>query len=359
MPWRRHGITLGICILGMGVCWFLWNDYVDVTLTLVAESAPYLLIGFALAGLLKAVVPEDKVYKHLGDNRFKSVTLASLFGIPLPLCSCSVLPVATSLRRSGASKGATTSFLISTPETGLDSIGITYALLDPIMTVARPLGAFATAVFTGLGGQFSSYGAAGDGDAETSPAVPDNAAHDDGHDHGHDHSAVYTPGGIGGRSVREVTRDSVSYAFGAAAGRPDQLADHRPAGVGAHRHPGAGRLFRLRHPGRVRIVGADAAHRHAHVHLRRRGDAGGGDPDRQGAGSRRCPGAAAGGAGHQRHHHRHHCPPAGPAGSGAAPDRRHRQRLAAGAVDQLRLHLFCGGPHGHRRPGRRKRLVAD
>ena len=149
MPWRRHGITLGICVLGIAACWFLWNSYVDVMLTLVAESAPYLLIGFALAGLLKAIVPEDKVYKHLGDNRFKSVTLASLFGIPLPLCSCSVLPVATSLRRSGASKGATTSFLISTPETGLDSIGITYALLDPIMTVARPLGAFATAVFTG------------------------------------------------------------------------------------------------------------------------------------------------------------------------------------------------------------------
>ena len=213
MPWRRHGITLGVCFLGIAVCWFLWNEYVDVMLTLVAESAPYLLIGFALAGLLKAVVPEDKVYKHLGENRFKSVTLASLFGIPLPLCSCSVLPVATSLRRSGASKGATTSFLISTPETGLDSIGITYALLDPIMTVARPLGAFATAVFTGSVVNFFVR-RGWDGDAEISPAVQDNAAHEDRHDHGHDHSAVYTPGGIGTRSVRDVTRDSVSYAFG-------------------------------------------------------------------------------------------------------------------------------------------------
>ena len=213
MPWRRHGIAVGVCIVGIAACWFLWNDYFDVMLTLVAESAPYLLIGFALAGLLKAIVPEDKVYKHLGDNRFKSVTLASLFGIPLPLCSCSVLPVATSLRRSGASKGATTSFLISTPETGLDSIGITYALLDPIMTVARPLGAFATAVFTGSVVNFVVR-RGWDGDAETSAAAQDNAAHDDGHDHGHDHSAVYTPGGIGGRSVREVTRDSVSYAFG-------------------------------------------------------------------------------------------------------------------------------------------------
>ena len=211
MPWRRHGITLGVCILGIGVCWFLWNDYFDVMLTLVAESAPYLLIGFALAGVLKAVIPEDKIYKHLGDNRFKSVTLASLFGIPLPLCSCSVLPVATSLRRSGASKGATTSFLISTPETGLDSIGITYALLDPIMTVARPLGAFATAVLTGsVVNVIVRRG--WDGDSDASPTGQGDLAQD--HDHGHDHSAVYTPGGVGKRSVREVTRDSMSYAFG-------------------------------------------------------------------------------------------------------------------------------------------------
>jgi HflK protein len=209
MPWRRHGITLGICILGIGVCWVLWNDYFGVMLTLVAESAPYLLIGFALAGVLKAVVPEDKVYRHLGDNRFKSVTLASLFGIPLPLCSCSVLPVATSLRRSGASKGATTSFLISTPETGLDSIGITYALLDPIMTVARPLGAFATAVFTGSVVNFIVR-RGWDGEAEAPPVEQSDL----GHDHGHDHSSVYTPGGIGKRSVREVTQDSMSYAFG-------------------------------------------------------------------------------------------------------------------------------------------------
>ena len=209
MPWRRHGITLGICILGIGVCGFLWNGYFAVMLTLVAESAPYLLIGFALAGVLKAIVPEDRVYKHLGEDRFKSVTLASLFGIPLPLCSCSVLPVATSLRRSGASKGATTSFLISTPETGLDSIGITYALLDPIMTVARPLGAFATAVFTGsVVNLFVRRG--WDNGSEASPAEGQELAHD----HGHDHSAVYTPGGVGKRSLKEVARDSMAYAFG-------------------------------------------------------------------------------------------------------------------------------------------------
>ena len=209
MPWRRHGIAVSVCLIGVGVCWLLWNDYFAVMLKLVAESAPYLLIGFALAGLLKAIVPEEKVYRHLGGNSLKSVTLASLFGIPLPLCSCSVLPVATSLRRSGASKGATTSFLISTPETGLDSIGITYALLDPIMTVARPLGAFATAVFTGsVVNLFVRRG--WDGEAAVSPVEP--VEH--GHDHGHDHSTVFSPTGAGKRSAQEVGRESLSYAFG-------------------------------------------------------------------------------------------------------------------------------------------------
>ena len=207
MPWRRHGIALSVCLIGIAVCWFLWNEYFAVMLTLVAESAPYLLIGFALAGLLKAVVPEEKVYRHLGGDSVKSVTLASLFGIPLPLCSCSVLPVATSLRRSGASKGATTSFLISTPETGLDSIGITYALLDPIMTVARPLGAFATALFTGsVVNVFVRRN--WDGEAAVAPTEPVEDAH------GHDHSTVFSPAGAGKRSPQEVGRESLSYAFG-------------------------------------------------------------------------------------------------------------------------------------------------
>ena len=135
------------------------------------------------------------------------------------------------------------------------------------MTVARPLGAFATAVFTGSVVNFVVR-RGWDGDAETSPAVPDNAAHDDGHDHGHDHSAVYTPGGVGGRSVRDVTRDSVSYAFGPLL---DDLTSWLIIGLlvsGLIAILVPEDFFRLRHPGRVRIVGADAAHRHAHVHLR-------------------------------------------------------------------------------------------
>ena len=123
--------------------------FFEVLLHIVAESAPYLLFGFAAAGLLRALVPEELVYRLLGKDGFRSVFLASLFGVPLPLCSCSVIPAATGLRRAGAGRAATTSFLISTPETGVDSISITYALMDPIMTVARPLAAFATALLTG------------------------------------------------------------------------------------------------------------------------------------------------------------------------------------------------------------------
>jgi len=114
------------------------------------ESAPWVLLGFAVAAVVKAFVPDSLITKHLGGNGISSVVKASLFGIPIPLCSCGVIPAAMSLRKQGASKGATLSFLVSTPETGVDSIAITWALLDPIMTVARPVIAFITAMVAGI-----------------------------------------------------------------------------------------------------------------------------------------------------------------------------------------------------------------
>ncbi|MBE0618085.1 MAG: permease, partial [Proteobacteria bacterium] len=117
---------------------------------LLADSAPYLLFGFFAAGLLHGLVSTDAVGRHLGKGKLGSVVKAALFGIPLPLCSCGVLPAALGLRKKGASKGATVSFLVSTPETGVDSIALTYALMDPVMTLARPLAAFATAVLAGV-----------------------------------------------------------------------------------------------------------------------------------------------------------------------------------------------------------------
>ena len=117
---------------------------------ILKEAAPYVLFGFFAAGILKALIPENLVEKHLGQNGTRSVLKASLFGIPLPLCSCGVIPVAIGLRKQGASKGATASFLVSVPETGVDSIAITWALLDPLMTIVRPVAAFFTAVVTGV-----------------------------------------------------------------------------------------------------------------------------------------------------------------------------------------------------------------
>ncbi len=114
-----------------------------------AEMSPYLLFGFLFAGLLSVLVSPQTVENHLGRRGLLSITKASLFGIPLPLCSCGVIPVAASLRRHGASKGATTAFLISTPQTGVDSILVTFSLLGPVFAVLRPIAALVSGVLGG------------------------------------------------------------------------------------------------------------------------------------------------------------------------------------------------------------------
>lgn len=118
---------------------------------LLVQASPYMLFGLLIGGLLKVFLSPEYVAKHLGSSRFSSVIKAALLGIPIPLCSCGVLPAAASLKKQGANKGATAAFLISTPESGVDSIAITYALLDPIMTVARPVAAFISAMAAGIG----------------------------------------------------------------------------------------------------------------------------------------------------------------------------------------------------------------
>ncbi len=125
-------------------------DILSSSWAILLESAPYVLFGLMVAGLLKAFVPESLMRKHLSGPGVKPVLLASLAGVPLPLCSCGVIPAAMGLRQAGASKGAATAFLISTPETGVDSIAVTYAMLDPIMTVVRPVAAFITGAMAGL-----------------------------------------------------------------------------------------------------------------------------------------------------------------------------------------------------------------
>jgi uncharacterized membrane protein YraQ (UPF0718 family) len=117
---------------------------------LLQSSSIYILFGILIAGMLRAFLNPAFVANHLGSGRFSSVIKASLLGIPIPLCSCGVIPAAASLKKQGANNGATTAFLISTPESGVDSIAITYALLDPIITVARPVAAFFTATIAGF-----------------------------------------------------------------------------------------------------------------------------------------------------------------------------------------------------------------
>src|SRR5210317_1738354 len=117
---------------------------------MLLEASVYILFGMFVGGLLKVFLNPSFVADHLGKGKFISVIKAALFGIPIPLCSCGVLPAAASLKKQGANNGATTAFLISTPESGVDSISITYALLDPILTIARPVAAFLTAFTAGF-----------------------------------------------------------------------------------------------------------------------------------------------------------------------------------------------------------------
>jgi hypothetical protein len=113
------------------------------------EIAPYLFIGLFFAGILHIFFKKDFVAKHLGKNNFFSVVKASVIGVPLPLCSCGVIPTALYLRKQKASKGATISFLISTPQTGVDSIIATYGMLGPVFAIFRPLAAFVTGIVGG------------------------------------------------------------------------------------------------------------------------------------------------------------------------------------------------------------------
>jgi hypothetical protein len=115
----------------------------------LAEMSPYLLFGFFVAGVLSVLISPEAVERHLGGAGMMPVAKSALFGVPLPLCSCGVIPVAASLRRHGATRGATTAFLLSTPQTGVDSIFVTFSLLGLTFAVFRPVAAFATGLLGG------------------------------------------------------------------------------------------------------------------------------------------------------------------------------------------------------------------
>lgn len=129
---------------------FYIKSILSASLDVFLDSAPFMLLGFFMAGILKIFVPENWVSRHLNGKGIWPVIKAAAIGVPIPLCSCGVIPAAAGLKEKGADKGAIASFMISTPETGVDSMSVTWALLDPFMTLIRPIGAFITAAITGF-----------------------------------------------------------------------------------------------------------------------------------------------------------------------------------------------------------------
>jgi len=125
-------------------------EYVNAFVSMLNGMSPYLLLGFLIAGVLHAFVPSTIYSRYLAGTGFRSVATAALFGIPLPLCSCGVLPTAVALRRSGASRAASTSFLIATPQTGVDSIAATYSMMGLPFAILRPVAALVTSLLGGL-----------------------------------------------------------------------------------------------------------------------------------------------------------------------------------------------------------------
>ena len=125
------------------------TDIAGATWDVLVVAAPWLLAGLILAGMIRAWLPDRLVARWLGGRGIGSVIRAAIIGTPLPLCSCGVVPAAIGLRRQGASKPATVSFLVSTPENGADSIALTYALMGPVMAIARPVAALVASISAG------------------------------------------------------------------------------------------------------------------------------------------------------------------------------------------------------------------
>ena len=153
---------------------FLWSSFLLL--------APMLLLGLFLAGLIHVFISRQAILKWLRRDSLKSVASSAAIGVPMPLCSCSVVPVVAEMRRKGASRSSCMSFLITAPETGADSILVTHAFFGPIAAVVRPVISFVTGVVAGI----FCIGLIRDRDAaETGTADEDHDPHD--HDHGHAH----------------------------------------------------------------------------------------------------------------------------------------------------------------------------
>jgi len=203
-------------------------DFFHALIELSNAMAPYILFGLIFAGILHELVPDTIVKNHLGKDSIWSVIKATLFGIPLPVCSCGVIPLATSIKKSGASNGSTLSFLISTPITGVDSILATYGIFGWAFTIYRVITSMIISIIAGILANF--YGEEEKVVETTKPAFsmaqPSNAGKV-----GMNFSAVQTPKALkieedcdGGsccstvshekKSFITLSKDALSYAFG-------------------------------------------------------------------------------------------------------------------------------------------------
>ena len=163
----------------------LMTELLQIALT----AAPWLLLGLVIAGMIKAWLPESLLQRWMGGRGLGSIVRAAVIGMPLPLCSCGAIPTAIALHRGGAGRGPTTSFLISTPGVGVDSILLTSVLLGPLMAVVRVAGALVTAIVTGLLVGFTRDA------AKASPAVASAGCCSSSGCHDH-HANADEPGGL-------------------------------------------------------------------------------------------------------------------------------------------------------------------
>ncbi|MBD3379470.1 MAG: SO_0444 family Cu/Zn efflux transporter [Candidatus Omnitrophica bacterium] len=175
---------------------------------LLNEMSPYLLFGFFFAGLLHIFIDTSTIAGHLGGSNTLSVVKASLFGIPLPLCSCGVIPAALSLRRQGASKGSMLSFLISTPTTGLDSIFATYSLLGGFFAGYRLLASFVTGVLSGILANLLIK------DSTARPAQAEKKCEVCGGEEHHKHSPAEKAKGVFGYAFGTLLSDTGGWILG-------------------------------------------------------------------------------------------------------------------------------------------------
>ena len=182
---------------------------------MVLQAAPYILFGLLLAGLIHVLLPESLVLRWMGRPGLSGVVRAAIIGVPLPVCSCGVVPITVELERKGASRPAAQSFLITTPESSIDSIFLTWGMMGPVMAIARPIAAFFTAV---LGGVLSIASARTVRELSGDPSERsrgdqrqhdhDHSGHDhsdhDHSDHDHEHSVVFSDSAKARQALRQV-----------------------------------------------------------------------------------------------------------------------------------------------------------